>query len=254
MSHSAHWLGETVLSNGVNLYYEIHGQKDAPSLICLHNFSANGRSRFTPLLPILTKKFKCYLVDLRAHGRSDNPSGVWTHHESALDIAGLCDGLGISDAFFLGTSSGGMTLLKLARYRTDLVRAMVVDSATIRVPEASRRFYKHPDTLTQKLVSYYEEANEIYGKAYWRYLAQTFYDFRLPEADVNIDASLLRDIIAPTLIIHGDRDQFFPADIAVDMKRHITNSQLSIFPHTPHIVAEYYPERVAEIASEFLTK
>ena len=246
------WLGEQIPLTDVNLYYEKHG-KGAP-LICLHNFSANGRSRFTPLLPLLTKHFTCYLVDLRAHGRSDNPTGIWTHEESAKDIIELCEKLHINSAFFLGTSSGGMTLLKVARMKSELVKAMVIDSATIRVPESSRKFYKHPDTLTPKLIAHYEDANEIYGKDFWRYLPQTFYDFRLPECDVNLQPESLQDISAPTLIIHGDRDLFFPVDIAIDMKRNIPNSSLSVFPNTGHIVTEFYPERVAEMTVDFLTK
>lgn len=246
------WLGEQVPLTNVNLYYEKHG--DGEPLICLHNFSANGRSRFTPLLPILTKHFTCFLIDLRAHGRSDNPTGIWTHEESANDIIELCDALKIENAFFFGTSSGGMTLLKVARQRQDLVRAMVIDSATIRVPESSRTFYKRPDQLKPSIKQMYEESNEVYGSQYWEYLAQTFYDFRLPDADVNVDASALQDIICPTLIIHGDRDIFFPVDIAVDMKKNIQNSELSIFPNTDHIVTEFYPERVAEMVVDFLLK
>ncbi|HEY6171231.1 MAG TPA: alpha/beta hydrolase [Candidatus Kapabacteria bacterium] len=249
---NTNWLGEQVPLTNVNLYYEKHGS--GQPLICLHNFSANGRSRFTPMLPILTKRFTCYLVDLRAHGRSDNPTGIWTHEESAKDIIELCEKLHIENAYFLGTSSGGMTLLKVVRMKPELVQAMVIDSATIRVPETSRKFYRRPDLLKPSIVKLYEEANEIYGKEYWRYLAQTFYDFRLPECDVNIKAELLQDILAPTLIIYGDRDAFFPVDIAIDMKRNIPNSSLSIFPNTGHIVAEFYPERVAEMAVDFLTK
>src|SRR6187402_235953 len=137
---NTNWLGEQVPLTNVNLYYEKHGE--GMPLICLHNFSANGRSRFTPLLPILSKHFTCYLVDLRAHGRSDNPTGIWTHEESAKDIVELCGKLRIDSGCFLGTSSGGMTLLKVARMKPELAKAMVIDSATIRVPEASRAFYK----------------------------------------------------------------------------------------------------------------
>jgi pimeloyl-ACP methyl ester carboxylesterase len=249
---NTNWLGEQIPLTNVNLYYEKHGE-GAP-LICLHNFSANGRSRFSPLLPILTKHFTCYLVDLRAHGRSDNPTGIWTHEESAKDIIELCEKLHISTAFFLGTSSGGMTLLKVALMKPELVKAMVIDSATIRVPETSRTFYKRPDLLKPSIIKLYEDANEIYGKDYWQYLAQTFYDFRLPEADVNVNPSILETITCPTLIIHGDRDLFFPVDIAIEMKKNVTNSELCIFPNTDHIVTEFYPERVAEMAVEFLLR
>ncbi len=247
-----HWLGEQVDLGDVHIYYEVHGDSGNEPLLCLHNFSSNSRDRFATLLSMLTRKFRCYLIDLRGHGRSDNPDGIWTHEQFSQDVIAFCDALKLSNIRFLATSSGGMTMLRVARKRPDLVKAMVLDSATYRVPEASQRYYKNPDSLSPNLVEYYKQANEIYGAEYWRTLAETFYNFRLPECDVNQPIEDLREIITPTLIIHGDRDLFFPVDIPVEMKRSIPNSSLSIFPNTGHIVMETHPERVAEMAVDFL--
>src|SRR5579872_7170486 len=122
-----HWLGETVKVGDTNIYYECHGAGEP--LLCLHNFSSNSRVRFSPLLPILTKKYRCYLIDLRGHGRSDNPSNNWTKEQFSSDIIGLCKELKIDSAYFLAASSGGMTMLRIARYAPELVKAMVIDSA-----------------------------------------------------------------------------------------------------------------------------
>jgi len=246
------WLGETAKVGDVELYYETHGEGEP--LICLHNFSANSRDRFTPLLPILTKRYKCYLVDLRGHGRSDNPTNDWTKEQFSHDIIGFCKELRIQSAFFLAASSGGMTMLRVARYAPKLVRAMVIDSATYKIPQSALRYYKAPESLSQKLQDYYKKANEIYGPDYWHELAQAFYNFRLPDCDINTSLEVLKEITSPTLIIHGDRDNFFPVDIPVDMKMTIPHSELSIFPNTQHIVMEFYPERVAEMAVEFFGK
>ena len=247
------WSGQTLQVNGANLYYEKHGKGDP--LICLHNFSSNSRTRFTPLLPELTKHYTCYLVDLRGHGRSDNPdSPAWSHEQSSRDIIELCKELAIEKAQFLATSSGGMAMLRVARYAPDLVQAMVLDSATYRVPLEARKFYKSPDALSKKLIEYYKHANEIYGASYWKVLAQTFYDFRLPECDINVPLDTLSEIQAPTLIISGDRDLFFTVDIAIDMKRTIPNSELFVFPNTQHIVMEFFPQMVAELSIDFFTR
>jgi pimeloyl-ACP methyl ester carboxylesterase len=248
----AGWLGETVTVGDTNLYYEIHGAGEP--LVCIHNFSSNSRDRFAPLLPILTKKYTCYLVDLRGHGRSDNPGNIWTKEQFSRDIIGLCEKLGISSAHFLAVSSGGMTALRVARYAPALVRTLVIDSATYRVPRESERYYKPPERLKPKLVDYYKGANEIYGADYWKEMAQAFYDYRLPESDVNVALESLKEITSPTLIIHGDRDQFFPVDIPAQMKMTIPNSVLSIFPDTEHIVMEFHPERVAEMAADFFER
>ena len=246
------WLGETVRVGDVELYYETHGEGEP--LLCLHNFSSNSRDRFTLLLPILTKKYKCYLIDLRGHGRSDNPTNDWTKEQFSSDIIGFCKELKIDSAFFLAASSGGMTMLRVARYAPKLVRAMVIDSATYCIPQSAQRLYKSPEALKPALQEYYKKANEIYGAEYWHELAQAFYNFRLPGCDINIPLESLKEITSPTLIIHGDRDIFFPVSIAADMKKTISNSELAVFPNTQHIVMEFYPERVAKMAVEFFEK
>jgi pimeloyl-ACP methyl ester carboxylesterase len=250
------WLGETVNTGSAEIYYETHGigATGRSPLLCLHNFSSNSRERFSSLLPILSKKYKCYLIDLRGHGRSDNPTNDWTKEQFSRDIIGLCKELNIDSAFFLAASSGGMTMLRVARYAPKLVRAMVIDSATYRIPGEAQKYYKAPESLSPKLQEYYKKANEIYGAEYWHELAQAFYNYRLPESDINIPLESLKEITSPTLIIHGDRDNFFPVSIATDMKMTIPNSELSIFPNTQHIVMEFYPERVAEMAIEFFGK
>jgi pimeloyl-ACP methyl ester carboxylesterase len=249
----AHWLGETVCVDDFDLYYEKHGTGNPP-LICLHNFSSNSRRLFTPLLPQLTKHFDCYLVDLRGHGRSNNPSPDWTHEQSSRDVIGFCLEVGLTSACFFAASSGGMTMLRVARYAPELVRAMVLDSATYRVPPEARKYYKPPESLSPKLKQYYREANEVLGPEYGQFLAQTFYDFRLPECDINIPLDSLRDIQAPTLIMHGDRDFFFPAEIAIDLKLAIPNSELFVFPDTKHIVTQDHPRLCAEVAIAYLAR
>jgi pimeloyl-ACP methyl ester carboxylesterase len=246
------WLGETVKVGDVELYFEIHGEGEP--LLCLHNFSSNSRVRFATLLPILTKKYKCHLIDLRGHGRSDNPTNNWTKEKFSRDIIGFCKELNIDSAFFLAASSGGMTMLRVARYAPKLVRAMVLDSATYRIPSEAQKYYKSPESLSEKLKEYYKKANEIYGPDYWYEMAQAFYNFRLPDCDINIPLESLQEITSPTLIIHGDRDNFFPVNIAADMKMTIPNSELSVFPNTQHIVMEFYPERVAERVVEFFSR
>lgn len=248
-----HWLGETVRVGDVDLYYERHGYGNPP-LVCLHNFSSNSRKLFTPMLHQLTKHFDCYLVDLRGHGRSNNPRPDWTHEQSSRDIIGFCREIGLTSACFFAASSGGMTMLRVARYAPELVRAMVLDSATYRVPQEARRFYKSPETLSPKLKQYYREANEVLGPDYGHFLAKTFYDFRLPECDINIPLETLGEIQAPTLIMSGDRDFFFTVDIAIDMKRTIPGSELFVFPDTKHIVSQYHPHICAEVAISFLNR
>jgi pimeloyl-ACP methyl ester carboxylesterase len=52
---------------------------------------------------------------------------------------------------------------------------------------------------------------------------------------MNFTEPYLSTITARTLIVHGDRDELFPVDIAVGMYRAIPRSALWIIPNGGHI-------------------
>jgi pimeloyl-ACP methyl ester carboxylesterase len=53
--------------------------------------------------------------------------------------------------------------------------------------------------------------------------------------DMNFTRPYLSTITARTLIIHGDRDRFFPVEIPVEMYQSIPNSALWIIPNGGHV-------------------
>jgi pimeloyl-ACP methyl ester carboxylesterase len=52
---------------------------------------------------------------------------------------------------------------------------------------------------------------------------------------MNFSSEDLSIIKARTLIIHGERDNFFPVEIALDLNRSISNSSLWIIPNGEHV-------------------
>src|SRR5713226_4910835 len=84
--------GEIASVNGIQLYYEIHGE--GSPLLLLHYFGGAGEV-WAPFVPEFAKSYRVIVVDMRGHGRSTNPSGQFTHRQSALDIFALLDQLGI---------------------------------------------------------------------------------------------------------------------------------------------------------------
>jgi pimeloyl-ACP methyl ester carboxylesterase len=53
--------------------------------------------------------------------------------------------------------------------------------------------------------------------------------------DMNFTEPYLSTITARTLIVHGDRDEYFPVDIPVAMNRAIPRSALWIIPNGGHL-------------------
>jgi pimeloyl-ACP methyl ester carboxylesterase len=67
---------------------------------------------FTPMAGVLGDRFRCWALDLRAHGRSDRPADgnlAWTGF--ARDVLAVIDHLGLNAPFGFGHSCGGASVL-----------------------------------------------------------------------------------------------------------------------------------------------
>ena len=224
--------GKTVAVNGIAMYYETSGQGEP--LVLLHGFNGSGQA-WSLLVPEFAKHYQVIVPDLRGHGRSTNPSGKFTHRQSALDVFALLDALGIKQVKAMGSSTGGMTLIHMATQQPSRVEAMVLIGATIYFPEQARVIMRKatPESLTPEM---YERRRQTHkhGDEQIRALQQQFYDFRNSYDDMNFTGPYLSTITARTLIVHGDRDQFFPVEIATEMYRSIPKSFLWIVPRGGH--------------------
>ena len=63
-----------------------------------------------------------------------------------------------------------------------------------------------------------------------------FRGFKDSYDDMNFTPPYLLDDRARTLIVHGDRDEFFPVNIPVEMYRAIPKSFLWIVPNGGHVL------------------
>jgi pimeloyl-ACP methyl ester carboxylesterase len=73
---------------------------------------------------------------------------------------------------------------------------------------------------------------------------------------MNFTPPYLSTITARTLIVHGDRDRFFPVSIPVEMYRAIPDSYLWVIPNGLHrpewVFGEAHAGAFAKAALEFL--
>jgi pimeloyl-ACP methyl ester carboxylesterase len=236
----------------MEMYYEVLGQGDP--LVLLHGFSGTGNAWRFPLRQALSKKYLLIIPDLRGHGHSTNPSGEFTHRQASLDICALLDDLQIEKCKAMGFSTGGMTLLHMATQQPERIEAMILLSATHYFPEQARKAMRKStvESLTEK--DYERERRfHIYGDEQIRMLQRQFHNFKDSYDDMNFTPPFLSSITARTLIVHGDRDWYFPVFIPVEMYQSIPNSYLWIVPnggHGPIYLSE--PEFFVKTALKFL--
>jgi pimeloyl-ACP methyl ester carboxylesterase len=242
--------GKTVAVNGIQMYYETQGEGEP--LVLLHGFSGSGGA-WRRFVPELSKQYRLIVPDLRGHGRSTNPTRQFTHRQSARDVFALLDKLGIRAFKGMGISTGGMTLIHMATQQPARVEAMVLIGATIYFPEPAREIMRKAtvETLTPQD---FERMRRVHrhGDEQIRMLRQQFHNFKDSYDDMNFTRPYLSTITARTLIVHGDRDAFFPVAIPVEMYQSIPRAALWIIPNGGHVPINDPKVPFVSTALEFL--
>jgi pimeloyl-ACP methyl ester carboxylesterase len=225
--------GATALVEGIEMYYETSGQGEP--LILLHGFGGSCRV-WDPYLPNLAHHFQVIVPDLRGHGRSTNPLNEFTHRQSARDVSALLDRLDIRKVKAIGISTGGMTLLHVATREPNRIDAMILIGATIYFPEPARAIMRR-STVESLTPDDFERMRRVHlrGDDQVRALRRQFHAFKDSYDDVNFTRPYLSTITARTLIVHGDRDEFFPVAIPVEMYQSIPRAALWIVPEGGHV-------------------
>jgi len=218
--------------NGIQLFYR--DSADGEPLLLLHGFTGSGDD-WQHVFAEPLAAYRIIAPDLRGHGRSTNPGGVFRFADVAGDIFALLDRLGIDRVKAIGMSAGANTLLHMATQQPSRIVSMIHVSGTPRFPDQARAIMK---TMTEEGRSP-AEWEQMRGRhhlgddqirALWRHTRE-FADDR---DDMNFTAAKLSTIAATTLIVHGDRDPLYPVEQAVELFRGIPNASLWVVPGGGH--------------------
>jgi pimeloyl-ACP methyl ester carboxylesterase len=224
--------GHTVQINNIEMYYEEYGV--GHPLVLLHGFGGCAQN-WHPFTAELSERYRLIVVDLRGHGHSTNPENQFSHREAASDVFLLLEKLGIGRFSAIGLSSGGMILLHLATSQRQRIDSMVLISATSHFPDQARAIMRGVSlgTMPQQVQEMYRECAKR-GDEQIRQLIAQFNALHNNYDDVNFTTKILSTITARTLVVHGDRDRFFPVEIPVSIYRSIPNAALWIIPGGEH--------------------
>ena len=255
---------------GLTMYYEDHGPSDGAPLVLLHGFTLTGRLSWDDHLAAFGDEYRLVVPDLRGHGLTGNPDGpsAMNHHQFARDISALCDRLGIGHAAFFGYSSGAAVVLNLALKRPDLVAAAVLAAGFFTIPVATRGAMGGMDPLDLADSWYgpsgdamgphramFVDAHRALGSDHWRVVLGDFIAmFERTDLDDFSEPDSLSQISAPVLVLHGDRDEFFPIELPVELYRRLPDAELGVLPQSGHELLDSQPEQLRLMAIDFLTR
>lgn len=249
--------------NGLKMYYEVHGTGGQP-LVLLHGAYMAIDRAFGKLLPIFASSRQVIAVELQGHGRTADIDRPLRYEQMADDTAALMRAIGVTNADVFGYSMGGGVALQLAIRHPDLVRKLVVVSATYKSEGMYPEFLAMIETITPEVFA----GSPV--EAEYLKLAPNPSDFpalvrKLTQLHTEVQdwsADDIRSIKAPTLLIIGDSDIVRP-EHTVEMFRllgggvvgdlaGLPNARLAVFPGATHIQVIEQTDLLLAIIPPFL--
>ncbi len=249
--------------NGLQMYYEIHGSGGTP-LLLLHGGLFNIDLQFGQILPALAQTRQVIATDFQAHGRTNDIDRLLTGADLASDVVGLLEHLKLPQVDVFGFSVGGATALHLAIKYPELVRKLVVSSASYHPSGSRPENAEAVGSLTVDMIAGTPMEQEYVAKSPHPDKLQDLLD-KLGTFDQGFEGwsdADIEGIVAPTLITVGDCDmltlehavrflQLRGGDVNGDFVG-VPTSQLAVFPGTTHFFGLSRTAMVLDVVTTFL--
>ncbi|RDE12735.1 MAG: alpha/beta hydrolase [Candidatus Thorarchaeota archaeon] len=204
-----------------------------------------------------------------AYARGEQPNVPYTLEDMADDAAGLLDALGIRKAHICGASMGGMIAQALAYRHPSRVLSLTIIMSTTGNPAlpqgkpevmaaffapipSERESYIEETVKRDRLIYGTYEFDEKRGKEYRaREYDRSYYPMgpirQLAALSVpgNIQP-LISAIRAPTMVIHGKEDPFYPVEAAQEIASTIPGAKLVVIDRMGHAFPQEVIPRIID--------
>lgn len=255
--------GQFVQANGLDIYYEEYGSGEPLLLIHGGTFTSQMWQRH---IPAFAQHFRVVAPDSRGHGRTRNPTGEFSYRLLADDMAAFAKALELNQPLVCGYSDGGQVALEIGMGYPHLARALVIGAAWYKLSEVYRSFLRELGVEGPGIVNLEQTQRQwpdlverwqgfhasLGGPDYWQKLLRQISTMWWTPLDYTVED--FQKIIAPTLILMGDRDGTIPVEEAVEMYRLIPKAELAIFPNATHFTTLRNAELFQKIVLDFLMR
>jgi pimeloyl-ACP methyl ester carboxylesterase len=220
------------------------------------------------VLPLLSPVYHAFALTERGHGDSDKPECCYTLDDFAADVDAFIDAIGIEEATLVGHSGGTLIAPRVAlSYPQRVSRLVLIGSAIMGAnnevmlglgeevraledpvpPEFAREFQEstiHHPVPEEFLSTAVSESLKLPARV-WR----DYMEGGILRPD---HTARLGEINAPTLIVWGEQDAFFPREEQDRLASTIPNATLKVYPETGHAVHWERPEQVVRDMEAFI--
>ncbi len=256
------------IGGGARLYYESAGK--GKTLVLIHGGLADSRL-WDDQFDEFAKHYRVVRYDLRGFGRSDFPSGVFSHVD---DLYALLKYLKVEKAALAGVSLGGMIAADLTLEHPEMVDALILTSSGLRGDRSPRNerslaaykmaetggrektielWMEHPFFVTGKNDRNYQKRTRQMlsdNYKYWGPTPQIIQVTWVKQPTIE----RLAEIKVPSLIVVGDKDAPQIISISQTLQTNIPNAQKIVIPGVSHHLVMEKPKAYNRIVLKFLKK
>ena len=264
----------TIVANGNNLYYEVHGH--GPLLVLIPGLGYNGWM-WHKMIPGLAEKFQVISIDNRGSGLSDKPPGPYTAQMLAADVIGLLDAFDVRQAHIVGHSMGGFIAQAIAVDYPERVDKLVLAATNFggprHIPITPPAMAVLTDVSGDPIARLrrgivvstapgFAEANPQLIEEWIAYRVQHPIDPVGYQAQLAIGLGLLSEaasfehklgrVTTPTLILFGEYDAVVPPGNAELLAARLPNARAEILPNAGHFFPFETPQAANRVIIDFL--
>ena len=258
-----------VSDDGVEIAGRIYGQ--GPPVVLVHGAAADGEGEWGQLVPLLAERFTCYLPNARCRGLSGSHEHL-SREANVRDITAFVESIG-EPVTLVGVSSGGMTALGVAARSSavsqvvarepvvfealagsehaqyvEMVESLDQSLAQDRVEEAAATFLGFVANDEEWAVLSEDDSGLEELAAYLRLDVHEFHEALAFEGPSPTDPAKLRQITAPTLLLHGPRTgRTWFTDSVRFVAEHAPYAEVHEIPGSGHLGHLVDPERDAQV-------
>jgi pimeloyl-ACP methyl ester carboxylesterase len=249
----------TAKINGIDIYYEEHGDSGAEPVVLIMGFMTN-MGAWAGQIPALKERYRVLAFDNRGCGRSSHPAEPYTMAQFVSDTAALMDDRGLGAAHIVGASMGGMIAQHFALTHPGRTRTLTLMCTTPGGPHSAG--YGELMSYAGELETAKDAASLMTPERLQEGLAATFSAAYLAKPDelfvqtsiatVQYPATMegmrgqfaaiqghdtyddLPKIAAPTLVMTGDADGLVPSENSNILAERIPDATLKLYPGLGH--------------------
>ena len=230
----------------VAMWFDERGLGDP--CVALHPGGAGVVSRaLTGTVDALSRSFRTYTPEQRAHGRTPDVDGPVSFQLMARDTAAFIDTIIGRPVHLVGCSDGAIVALTVAIQRPDLVRCLVLAAGVFHVDgwEPGVLEGQPPEFLRDSYAELSPDGPDHYQVVVEKLASMHSLEPALTTGD-------LSGVACRTLVMVADDDEV-RLEHALAMYRSLPNGELAVVPGTSHGLLVEKPNLCNQVITDFLT-